>query len=56
MRVTSTQLSDRERDLRVREASLSLLHEYAAQMERVFVLPKSEKSKEPGPSVAMPPP
>jgi len=56
LHITSTQLSERERNLRIREASLSMLHDYAAQMERVFILPKSEKGKEPGPSVSVPPP
>ncbi len=56
LRVSSTALSEREKNLRVREASLSMLHEYAQQMERVFILPKADKPKEPGPAAPLAPP
>ncbi len=42
-------------DLRLREANLTTLQEYAVQMERTFVAPKSAKGKEPGPSVPVGP-
>lgn len=42
-------------DLRVREAHLATLQEYAVQVERTFVAPKSAKGKDAGPSVPLGP-
>ncbi len=43
-------------DLRLREAHLTTLQEYAVQMERSFATPKSAKGKGAGPSASMGPP
>ncbi len=50
IRLASTQLSEREADVRGREARLVTLHDYAAQLQRSFALPKEPKAKDGSPS------
>ncbi len=52
LRIASTQISERDAELRNREATLSTVREYAVQMERTFVLPKDAKAKEPAATVS----
>ncbi len=51
LRLASTRMSERDAELRGREATLSTVREYAVQMQRTFVLPKDTKTKEPAASV-----
>ncbi len=43
LRVASMQITEREAELRSREATLTTLRDYAARMQRAFVLPKESK-------------
>ncbi len=56
LRVASTQLAEHEAEVLGREASLTLLQDYAAQMQRAFLATKDAKPKETGSSVSMTPP
>jgi hypothetical protein len=55
LRIATTRLAEHEAEILGQEASLSVVREYAVQMQRAFVLPKDSKAKEPGASVSVPP-
>lgn len=46
LRIASTRLTEMEADIRSREAKLVTLRDYAVQMQRTYVPPKSEKRKD----------
>lgn len=54
LRVVTSSLAEREALVRGREASLALLRDYAAEMERSFTLPRELKPKDPGPANSAP--
>ncbi len=55
LRIASTQMSERDAELRGREATLTTVRDYAVQMQRTFVPPKDSKTKESAAAVSAPP-
>ncbi len=55
LRVANTRLAEHEAEIVGREASLTVLREYAAQMQRAFLVAKDAKPKDPGASVSATP-
>lgn len=53
LRLASTRLGEIEADVRSREAKLATLRDYAVQIQRTFVPPKSDKPKDPAPSPSL---